>query len=256
MNLKPIFESIDSEVFTDELKEKVEVILSAEVEQRVAESLEKEKEALVESMEAEKEEFKTSLSEKVENYFDYLTQELSEKFLIESAEEVVELRKAALFESVKALAGEFGITIAEAKACDKEDEEDKEDGETEEEKEGKGKKDKEAEELKESFDKLFEEHQALKAKYIELSKIGLIKELSEGLTLPQAENFAKLAKVVELKSTDVESVEKFMEQLKSIKEALEFTSSEAKEEEKVVSESVKEETKKAVSVIDIAKKHW
>jgi hypothetical protein len=46
-----------------------------------------------------------------------------------------------------------------------------------------------------------------------------------------------------------------MEQLKSIKEALEFTGSEAKEEEKIV-ESVKEETKKAVSVIDIAKKHW
>jgi len=240
MDLKLILESLDSDVFTQELKDKVSVILEAEVVQRVTEEVEAAKVALDEEKSTEIEEFKASLVEKLDNYFEYLTTELSEKEIAEATNEAATFKKAAVLESIKALASEFAITIAEAKECDEEEDEEEEDEDEE---------DAEKKALKESLDKLMEEHTALKALYLELAKIGLVKESMEDLTITQQEKFAKMANTMELKSTAASDVETFLSQLDTIKEALEFVG----EKKEVVVESTND---KKTTLAESAKKFW
>ena len=228
MDLKLILESLDSDVFTEELQTKISVLVEAEIEQKVTEAVEAKEAALTEEKDLAIEEFKTSLVEKLDNYFDYLATELSEKQISESTEELAVLKKVAVLESIKSLAAEFDITIAEAKEeCDEEDEDEE---------------DEEKKDLKESLDRIVEEYSALKAKYIELAKIGLIRESAEMLTINQQEKFSKLASGTQLKSTDKADVETFITQLDAIKEALEFVG-----EVKVIPE---------VSVVESNRNYW
>ena len=229
MDLKLILESLDSDVFTEELQTKISVLVEAEIEQKVTEAVEAKEAALTEEKDLAIEEFKTSIVEKLDNYFDYLATELSEKQISESTGELAVLKKVAVLESIKSLAAEFDITIAEAKEeCDEEEDEDEEDEE---------KKD-----LKESLDRIVEEYSALKTKYVELAKIGLIRESAEMLTINQQEKFSKLANGTQLKSTDRADVETFITQLDAIKEALEFVG-----EVKVIPE---------VSVVESTRTYW
>lgn len=216
MTVQKLFESLDEKIFTPELKQsltekfeeavqaKAEVtaqILADELSEAKIDELDEKAEQygayLLEESQAKIDEFKESITEKLEDYMDLVVQEfvseakesLSESLKSEKADMLIEA-----FDSMLISGGVDFTTIMEAK-----------------------------EDLQESqsssdrVDQLVEEIIQLKEEREELIRMGLIAELSEGLTLVQAQRFQRLASIVEF-TTGPEFSDKLETLLEGIKD--------------------------------------
>lgn len=192
-----------SEAKIDELDEKAEQYSAYLLEESQAKIDELEEKAeqyaayVLEESQAEINEFKESITEKLEDYMDLVIQEfvseaketLSESIKSEKADMLIEA-----FDSMLISGGVDFTTIMGAK-----------------------------EDLQESqsssdrVDQLVEEIIQLKEEREELIKMGLVAELSEGLTLVQAQRFQRLASIVEF-TTGPEFSDKLETLLESIKD--------------------------------------
>lgn len=216
MTVQKLFESLDEKIFTPELKQsltekfeeavqaKAEVtaqILADELSEAKIDELDEKAEQygayLLEESQAKIDEFKESITEKLEDYMDLVVQEfvseakesLSESLKSEKADMLIEA-----FDSMLISGGVDFTTIMEAK-----------------------------EDLQESqsssdrVDQLVEEVIQLKEEREELIRMGLIAELSEGLTLVQAQRFQRMASIVEF-TTGPEFSDKLETLLEGIKD--------------------------------------
>lgn len=216
MTVQKLFESLDEKIFTPELKQsltekfeeavqaKAEItaqILADELSESKIDELDEKAEQygayLLEESQAKIDEFKKSITEKLEDYMDLVVQEfvseakesLSESLKSEKADMLIEA-----FDSMLISGGVDFTTIMGAK-----------------------------EDLQESqsssdrVDQLVEEVIQLKAEREELIKMGLVAELSEGLTLVQAQRFQRLASIVEF-TTGPEFSDKLETLLEGIKD--------------------------------------
>lgn len=216
MTVQKLFESLDEKIFTPELKQsltekfeeavqaKAEVtarILADELSEAKIDELDEKAEQygayLLEESQAKIDEFKESITEKLEDYMDLVVQEfvseakeaLTESLKSEKADMLIEA-----FDSMLISGGVDFTTIMDAK------------------------KDlHESQSSSARVDQLVEEVIQLKAEREELLRMGLIAELSEGLTLVQAERFQRLASIVEF-TTGSEFSDKLETLLEGIKD--------------------------------------
>jgi hypothetical protein len=93
----------------------------------------------------------------------------------------------------------------------------------------------ELEESVRKYDELVEENINLKSENEKLLKAGVILELKEGLSLVEAQKFERLANIV-----DFSNGEKFLNKLQTIKESVKSKSEEIVEETQTINEKVEE----------------
>ena len=215
MTVQKLFESLDEKIFTPELKQsltekfeeavqaKAEItaqILADELSEAKIDELDEKAEQygayLLEESQAKIDEFKKSITEKLEDYMDLVVQEfvseakesLSESLKSEKADMLIEA-----FDSMLISGGVDFTTIMGAKDLQ------------------------ESQSSSDRVDQLVEEVIQLKAEREELIKMGLVAELSEGLTLVQAQRFQRLASIVEF-TTGPEFSDKLETLLEGIKD--------------------------------------
>ena len=232
--LEKLFESLDEKVFTAELKETIKEQFNEAVELRAAVIADARIEEEIDSLNEKSEQHIEFLNQKADEYVEMKQAEMVEsldKYLDRIVEEFVAEAQTALDESLKTEKADMlieafdsmlvaaGVNVAKiVEAKDETGIENK---------------------LQESiakYDSLVEEVIALKEENDKLIKMGVIAEMSEGLSLIETEKFKKLADMVEFSRDDT-----FAEKLEVIKESVKGTA-EAKEEE--LEESVQEAEEK------------
>ena len=232
--LTKIFESLDEKVFTTELKEALETQFNEAVEAKASILAEAKVETQMTALNEKTEQHIEFVNEKAEEYVAQKQEELVssldkyldrvvEEFMADAKETLAESAKSEkadmIIEAVEALMVATGVQVAQiVEAKDAASVENK---------------------LQESvtkYDTLVEENIALKEKNVLLLKEGVIAELTQGLTLVEAEKFEKLAGIVEF-TGDTEYAEK----LEVIKESVKGT----KEEKQIDESEAKDETKPA-----------
>lgn len=216
MTIQRIFESLDSAVFTPELKNTLSEKFDSAVEERalikaqvIADELLESKiddldekataygEYLLNESVAKQDAFKQDITEKLTEYMDLVVKEFVADAKGALDESLKSEQSDMLIEAFDSLLIAGGVEIAQIVEA------------------------KEAKELNESavtsdrVNKLVEEVIQLKEANTELLKMGIIKELSEGLTLVQADRFARLAKMVDFQGTEqcVEKLETLLESM-------------------------------------------
>lgn len=219
-----IFESLDEKVFTDELKESLEASFNEAVEMKAVELAE----AKIDELSEKADEFKATLVEEYEakeekliESVDAYLEKVVEEFIAEAKESLDENLKAEkadmvieAFDSMLIATGTKVSEIVEAKeASDVEN--------------------KLAESI-EKYDALIEENIAKEKEIANLIKMGVIAEMKEGLSIVEAEKFAKLADLVEFSKDET-----YATKLETIKESVKGAKSEDKTEDKV-NEDVKD----------------
>ena len=240
--MEMILEKLDSEVFTDELKQELQESLEATIEVRAAEKATE----LVEAKEAEYKEYvaeelssyKADLAEKLDSYLDQVVEKFVEDNTLAMEAAVKTEQTDAILEGFNSLLIAAGVevaTIAEAK-----EESDEEVSESIE---------KDLVEAEATNDSLMEQIIALKAQNEELLKTGLIQEEMASLNVVQKEKFVKLAEHLDF---DAKDAVKFIAQLDAIKETIgaevkvEESKTEVKTEETIIDESTKADEKEVV----------
>ena len=216
MTVQKLFESLDEKIFTAELKqsltEKFDEAVQAKAEvqaQIIADELTESKidelddkaeqygAYLLEESQAKIDEFKESITEKLTDYMDLVVQEFVTEAK-DSLEESIKSEKADMlieaFDSMLIASGVEFSTIMESKD-----------------------KLQESQSATDRVDQLVEEVIKLKEENTQLIKMGLIAEMSEGLTLVQSERFARLSSIVEFNDMR-EYSEKLDTLLESVKE--------------------------------------
>lgn len=213
MSFEKLFESLDETVFTPELKESLKehfdeaVQLQAEL---ISESLIQEE---IETLSQKSDEYITHLEEKAEEYIELKQDELMEtldKYLDSVVKEFVSEQQSTLAESISSQKSELmleafdamlvtgGVDVARiAEAKEQESDDSK------------------YTELHERYNRVVNENLKLKDSNQELVKMGLINELSEGLSIVEAEKFQKLASIVEYTGD-----ESYVEKLETIRESV------------------------------------
>lgn len=193
-----LFESLDEKVFTPELKKSLSEKFDSAVEEKaktqaiiMADELAESKidaldekaqqygEYLLKESQSKIDEYKEELNEKITEYMDLVVQEfvseartaLDESLKSEKADMLIEA-----FDSMLVASGVEFTTIMEAKNLNESST---------------------SVDNSNRVDSLVEEVLKLKEENTQLMKMGLVAELSEGLTLVQAERFARLSKLVE-----------------------------------------------------------
>ena len=216
MTVQKLFESLDEKIFTAELKQsltekfdeavqakaevKAQIIADELTESKIDELDDKAEQYgayLLQESQAKIDEFKESITEKLADYMDLVVQEfvteakdtLEESIKSEKAEMLIEA-----FDSMLVAGGIEFSTIMESKE-----------------------KLQESQSATDRVDQLVEEVIKLKEENTQLIKMGLIAEMSEGLTLVQSERFARLSSIVEFHDMR-EYREKLDTLLESVKE--------------------------------------
>jgi flagellar hook protein FlgE len=221
--LEKLFESLDENVFTAELKESLEAQFNEAVEAKAAIIADEKIEEATDSLNEKSEAHIDFLNEKADQYVAQKQSEMVDsldKYLDRVVEEFVSEAKDALNESVKSEKADMiieafdsmltatGVEVAKIVEA-------KDDSAVEN----------KLEESVEKYDSLVEELIALKDENETLIKMGVISELKEGLSIVEAEKFVKLAGLVEFTKDEA-----FAEKLETIKESVKGAV-EAKEEE-------------------------
>lgn len=211
--LKQLFESLDKEVFTDELVESVQAEFDSAVEAKllIAESEMKDKILLenVEILDAEKsrliaesndkfEALKTETADKLNSYLELVVEEIVKDNEIELTAVEEKSKVDAMVEAFSGFMITAGVEVAQiSEAIDSGDAEVKL-----------------AEQI-EVNNSLVEENISVKAQNQEFLKMGVINEMKEGLSLVEAEKFGRLSELVEFSGD-----EKFAEKLETLKESV------------------------------------
>jgi flagellar hook protein FlgE len=221
--LEKLFESLDENVFTAELKESLEAQFNEAVEAKAAIIADEKIEEATDSLNEKSEAHIDFLNEKADQYVAQKQSEMVDsldKYLDRVVEEFVSEAKDALNESVKSEKADMiieafdsmltatGVEVAKIVEA-------KDDSAVEN----------KLEESVAKYDSLVEELIALKDENETLIKMGVISELKEGLSIVEAEKFVKLAGLVEFTKDEA-----FAEKLETIKESVKGAV-EAKEEE-------------------------
>lgn len=222
--LEKLFESLDDKVFTAELKESLQNEFNEAVEQKAEEIAADKINESLEDLNEKSEEHIEFLNEKAEEYVEQKQQEMLEQvnkylelvvdeFLNEKAEEIqsnVNESKADMiidgFESMLVATGVKVKQISEAVEAESHDSI--------------------LSKQKEKLNKVINENIELKETNQNLLKTGLIKELSENLTIIEAQKFKKLAEMVEF-SQD----EGYLEKLNVIKESIKSKTDDVEQDE-------------------------
>lgn len=213
-----LFESLDEKVFTPELKKSLSEKFDSAVEEKaktyaiiMADELAESKidaldekaqqygEYLLKESQSKIDEYKEELNEKITEYMDLVVQEfvseartaLDESLKSEKADMLIEA-----FDSMLVASGVEFTTIMEAKNLNESST---------------------SADNSDRVDSLVEEVLKLKEENTQLMKMGLVAELSEGLTLVQAERFARLSKLVDF-TNGKEYAEKLETVLESVKD--------------------------------------
>lgn len=249
--LETLLESLDKEVYTEEMVESIKTQFNEAVETKAKEIAEvaiNEETLKIEASFAEKlEEKLNELDEKSDEYKKELDEKSAEfieekmtsildnvdKYLDRIIEEFVTESKDKLDESLKSEKSDMIIEAFDAMLIA---------GAVDISKIVEAKNDTDVEvKLKESiekYDDLVEENILLKDKNKELLKSGVILELKEGLSLVESERFEKLANLVEFSET-----KSYIEKLETIKESVAKVNTEI---DNKIDESVKIDDKKNV----------
>ena len=222
--LEALFESLDDKVFTPELKESLETKFNEAVEDKAAIVAAEQLEEQVDSLNEKAEQHIEMLNEKAEEYVEMKKTEMVDsldKYLDRVVEEFVSESKTALGESVKSEKADMLIeafdamlvatgvkvaTIVEAK----------DDTAVES----------QLEESVAKYDTLVEENINLLEANKQLTKMGIIAELKENLSLVESEKFEKLADIVDF-SNDAD----YLKKLETIKESVKGAAVEDKAED-------------------------
>lgn len=212
MSLGKLFESLDEKVFTAEMKESMKTEFNEAVELKASVLADEH----IEYLNEKSEEHIEYLNEKAEEYVKIREQEILEsldKYLDRVVEEFMETAQDSLDESVKSEKADMIIEafesmlvatgvevskIVEAK-----------------EQSGEAGLEKELQESKEKYNRVVNENITLQEENEKLIKMGLIAELSEGLSIVQAAKFKRLADIVEFTRD-----ESFVTKLETIKESV------------------------------------
>jgi flagellar hook protein FlgE len=221
--LEKLFESLDENVFTAELKESLEAQFNEAVEAKAAIIADEKIEEATDSLNEKSEAHIDFLNEKADQYVAQKQSEMVDsldKYLDRVVEEIVYEAKDAINENVKSEKADMiieafdsmltatGVEVAKIVEA-------KDDSAVEN----------KLEESVAKYDSLVEELIALKDENETLIKMGVISELKEGLSIVEAEKFVKLAGLVEFTKDEA-----FAEKLETIKESVKGAV-EAKEEE-------------------------
>jgi len=211
--LEKLFESLDENVFTKELKESLEAQFNEAVEAKAASIASEKIDEKVDSLNEKSEEHIDFLNEKADQYVELKTQELIEsldKYLERVVEEFLKDAKGALDESIKSEKADMIIEafdsmliatgVEVSKIVEAKDDSDVQ---------------KKLDESVEKYDSLVEENIGLKDENETLIKMGVVNEMKEGLSIVEAEKFEKLAGLVEFTKD-----EEFAGKLETIKESI------------------------------------
>lgn len=223
--LKQLLESLDKEVYTDEMLESIQMQFNEAVISKAKELAE---EFITESLETKT----VELEEKAKEYIAESIKEINESlelFMDKVVEEFIAESKSKLDESLKSAKADMIIEAYEAmivagslnvaKIVESKDESSVEA--------------KLAENM-DKYNKLMVEHLELKKEKDTLIKTGVIMEMKEGLSLVESKKFERLAEMVPFTQD-----EKFIERLEVIKESVGGVSEKETKEEYIVNESLK-----------------
>ncbi|MEN8718492.1 MAG: hypothetical protein ABF301_07545 [Sulfurovum sp.] len=231
--LEKLFESLDAKVFTPELKESLEAQFNEAVEIKAKVIAEERIEEEIDALNEKAEEHIEMLNEKAEEYIEMKQAEMIEsldKYLERVVEEFIDEAKISLDESLKsekadmiieafdAMLVSTGVEVAKiVEAKDESSIENK------------------LEESVEKYDALIDENISLKEENEKLIKMGVIAEMTEGLSLVESDKFKKLADLVEF-SKDAA----FAEKLETIKESVKGAAEVKESEKDVINEAVED----------------
>lgn len=188
---------VDSEATLSEgFREKAGVIFEAAIASKVAEKVEALEEQYAEQLEEATSEFKAELVEKVDGYLNYVVESWMEENRVAVEAGLRTEIAEGFMTALKSCFTEHYIEVPEAKV-------DLVDSLAEQ-----------VEDLQEQLGKVTEDNIGLTESVKELKKAAIVAEASEGLTVAQAEKFAKLAEGV-----DFDTAEAFAAKVETIKES-------------------------------------
>lgn len=230
MSITKMFESLDDKVFTDDLKESLEVQFNEAVELKAKEIAE-ERILVLEEKAQEFEVTKTQmLEEKAQEFIEMKMVEIGEtveKYLNRIVEDFITESKESLEKSIKSEKADMiveafdSLMVATGVELSRivEAKENSEDSAK-------------LEDTIKKYDSLMEENLSLQAENDKLVKLGIITEMKEGLSLLESEKFEKAANTIEFTRDP-----SYIEKLEILKESI-LGNVEVKKEEKI-EESVK-----------------
>lgn len=217
MTITKLFESLDEKVFTPELKESLQTQFDEAVEtlaEAKAQIIADEKiEEAIDNLETKSREYTEMLESKAEQYAEYVREETLTKvseYLDVVVQEFVTEAELALSESARSEKADMMIeafdSMLKATGTDfaniAESREPQDNSEI-------------VESANARIDTLMNEMRVLKAENEELVKLGLIQELSEGLTIMESAKFKRLSEMVEFTRDD-----SYMKKLQTIQESV------------------------------------
>lgn len=225
MELQKIFENIESEVLTEEVKEKISVLIEAKINDAVSAKVEE----LEEHFEDYKEQEITKLEEKAVAYMDEHILDQIDSYFDYVAETYVEENKLAIDNGIKAQMYEKMVKsakdflaqnqITEAKIEESDD------------------LLKENEELKEEAKRAINEVIELKKQIKGKEAVAVFQKVSEGLTETEVEKLKELAE-----DYDIDDIDSFRKKLVTLKESISSFVGGEDESESDESENIQEES--------------
>lgn len=201
MELDKLFEAIDSEILTDDMKNSLQESFDSAVElkatEMIQEKLDEEIETLQESYEDKMNEYREESTERISEYLELVVETYLKDNAVSIDESIKTAQVDALLEGFDSMLIAGGVSLKTiTEATDDSVQTAK------------------IEELTEKVNTLVESNSDLKAKNKELMKMGLVKEISEGLTLVEADKFEKLADVISVE----DDLNEYVEKLQTLKE--------------------------------------
>jgi len=197
MELDKLFEAIDSEILTDEMKTDLTESFSTAVElkaaEMVTEKLEEKETALNEEFEAKLNEYRDESTEKINEYLEVVVEQYFKDNAIKIDESIKIKQVDALLEGFDSMLVLGGVDLHRITESSDESQNTQK-----------------INELTTKVDDLVESNITLKNKNKELFQMGITRELAEGLTLVEADKFAKLADVIKMDESSSDYVEKLL----------------------------------------------
>ena len=229
MDIEKIFENVSSEVLTEDVKNKISVLIEAKVGERVDEK--------INELEALSEEFKENeldrLEEKAVSYVDEYLVEKIDEYMDYVATEYVNENKLQIEDGLKAQMYEKIVGSIKGVLSENQIREDEVESNTEAVEKSK--------ELEEDLNKTIKENMELKRKIKGHEAMTAFNSVTSGLTESQRDTLTKLSN-----DFDIDDVEEFASKVKTLKESVISDESESNEtdvtDEETLTENVSYDT--------------
>lgn len=189
MEIKELFEAIDSEIITDKMKttlqESFDKAVASKVQKLITEKLEAEKDTLVEAYDERLNEYRAEMLDRMSEYLNLVAEEYIENNAIKIEESLRIETLDALMEGFDSMLVTGGFELKNITTGVNES------------------NDEEIRELEKKVNSLAKSNISLKSRNSELLKIGVMAEITEGMSMVQKEKFLKLSEVIEFNSDDL-----------------------------------------------------